>query len=536
MNIVATMPTILPIQKGGSNVMNRFGKRWAASVTAGVALNAVPASAVHVDASGVGQVLLYPYYTVREAEGRGYNTLFSVVNHTREVKALRLRFREAMRGAPVQDLNLYLGPYDIWAGALLANSQGTTLKTEDRSCTWPPVPAEGIAFVNYGYTDLWSDGSSSSLDRTREGYFEIIEMGVVTQPTTAAYATQQGSWARAAIPEAVPLARDVAFNCRALADLEIAAALSSHLSPPTGGLSGTATLVSVFDGTDYSMNALALGAFSDRVLWQGAGYLLPDLTQASPRVSEILGSSQGSGGANYVRTEWPEEESMPADPVSAVLLVDSIQNEYVVDPDSQAAQTDWVVTFPTKQHYYRRTEYPDYGVRWEVQGLFASPYIDGAIDRIEDCGNQRTFDREGGQRNFLVYSSTSCGLFPPPMYTRWASNVITFDGANLLRSAVSLHAGGLSTGMTSGWRQLAWERGSGTWSYYGPTHFLLGGTTLRVGLDGTASVGPRPGYFGLPAIGFALHRYSYGAMPTATGSVLANYGGLFPHKGVQLIK
>lgn len=510
---------------------NRLNKRWAASVTAGVALNAVPASAVYVDASGIGQVLLYPYYTVREAEGGGYNTLFSVVNHTREVKALRLRFREAMRGAPVQDLNLYLGPYDTWTGALLANPQGTTLKTEDQSCTWPPVPVGGTAFVNYVYTDMWSDGSSGSLDRTREGYFEIIEMGVVTQPTTAAYATQQASWARAAIPEAVPLAPDVAFNCRALADLEIAATLPSHLSPPTGGLSGTATLVSVLDGTDYSMNALALGAFSDRVLWKGAGYSLPDLTQASPRVSEVLGAAPGSGGANYVRTEWPETESMPADPVSAVLMVDSIQNEYVVDPHSQAAQTSWVVTFPTKQHYYRRTTNPDNTVVWEVQGLFETSYVDGAIDRIEACGDRRNFDREGAGATFV-----SCG-FRPAMSTRWASNVISFGQADLLRSAVALPPNTpLPTGTLSGWRQLAWARGVETGYYPGPSHYLAGGTSARVGRDGTLSISPRAEYFGLPAIGFALHRYSFGAMPTAIGSVLSNYGGLFPHKSIQRIK
>lgn len=504
-------------------------------------LNAQTAAAVHLDPNGTGQVLLYPYYTVREGAGGGYNTLFSVVNHTGSVKAVRVRFREAMRGADVLNFNLFLAPYDTWAGALQGSAEGTVLRSEDRSCTWPPISAQGLPLVNYGYINSWSDGSTEALDRTREGYFEMIEMGVISQATVAAYATQEDNWARLAIPGAVPLAPQVAVNCGELGRLDSETAMGNFFDPPAGGLSGTLTLINVFDGTDYSTNAVALGSFSDRVLWTSTGHNLPDLTQASPRVSEILGVTQPKSGAGYFRTEWPVAESLPADPVSAVLMAESIQNEYVVDPVSRAAETAWVVTFPTKQHYYRRLAPPGEPARWGALGLFENDYVDGAEDTLAACGHDRTYHREGGGGPPVAVFIGPCDR--GSTRTRWASNVLNFAGTNLLGSAVTLPTTTrVPTGTPSGWRQLAWGQGLARIyerpdrNYSGSSHVLLGGRTLQVLRDGTLITTGTTTYFGLPAIGFALHRWAYHALPTPSGPMQSNYGGLFPHKSLSRVE
>jgi len=80
---------------------------------------ALPAFGVEVAADGFGQVLLYPYYTVRGSP-HAFNTLISIGNSTPDVKAVRLRFHEAREGAPVGDFNIYLNAYAVWTGAVFA--------------------------------------------------------------------------------------------------------------------------------------------------------------------------------------------------------------------------------------------------------------------------------------------------------------------------------------------------------------------------------------------------------------------------------
>ena len=63
--------------------------------------------AVHLSSNGIGQVLIFPYYTVNN----DINTLMNFVNTTNQAKALRVRFREAANSKEVFTFNLYLGPY-----------------------------------------------------------------------------------------------------------------------------------------------------------------------------------------------------------------------------------------------------------------------------------------------------------------------------------------------------------------------------------------------------------------------------------------
>ena len=78
---------------------------------AGVAGFAGLANAVDLNPDGLGQVLIYPYYTVNI----GQDTLFSVVN-TDPIngKAVKVRFLEGYNSREVLDFNLYLSPNDVW--------------------------------------------------------------------------------------------------------------------------------------------------------------------------------------------------------------------------------------------------------------------------------------------------------------------------------------------------------------------------------------------------------------------------------------
>ncbi|CAG0961417.1 hypothetical protein BURK2_00757 [Burkholderiales bacterium] len=504
--------------------------------------------AVHVNPQGQGQVLLFPYYTVREAEGGAFNTLLSVVNTTGSAKSVKLRFREGRNARETLDLNVYLSPYDIWTAALVPTAAGAALKTADSSCTTPTqLAAAGREFVNSAYSGLgptgtpaW-DGSPQDLDRGREGYFEIIEMGVITQATVAAWATHTEAYARGELAPAVPLAAAVAFNCAALQAMEAGAGMAQYLVAPTGGLYGGATLVNVAQGIDYTANPVALDAFSDVALWHRPGTGLPNLENVTPKTSTAFASLEGS--PVLVHTAWNLSTHLPADPVSAVLMHDTLVNEYVVDglEAEKAFGTDWVVTFPTKWSYYA----PSRGAYWAkgdaeipVLGLFQRNYFYyGACDDV----SIRLWDRE--ERSKLTDGSGQPrpGDFAPNL--PWAANVIPFADSDVLASSNTLrHASYFSRYYIGpeGWMRLGLPLVNYSLAnspFNGPAaHRLIGGATLYLTAGATtASTASSATYYGLPAIGFSVNRYTYKEMPTASGTVLANFGGNFMHKGSRTI-
>ena len=113
---------------------------------AGVAGIASVANAVNLNPDGLGQVLIYPYYTVNG----GNSTLVSVVNTTGFGKAVKVRFVEGRNSREVLDFNLYLSPYDVWTGAVyeIAGITPAVLSTNDNSCTVPNIKTNSCLPVN----------------------------------------------------------------------------------------------------------------------------------------------------------------------------------------------------------------------------------------------------------------------------------------------------------------------------------------------------------------------------------------------------
>ncbi len=104
-------------------IMNTFTKKSLHVALAGLGTLGLAgaADAVMVNPNGLGQVLIYPYYTVRSPAGAGlasYNTLLSIVNTTTSTKAVKVRFREGKASAEVLDFNVFLSPLDVWTAAV----------------------------------------------------------------------------------------------------------------------------------------------------------------------------------------------------------------------------------------------------------------------------------------------------------------------------------------------------------------------------------------------------------------------------------
>ena len=134
--------------------MNTFNKKSLYAAIAGVSALGVAgtAKAVHVNPDGLGQVLIYPYYTVRAKasptnpiagvptfEGSQFNSLLSVVNSTASAKAVKVRFLEGKDSREVLDFNLYLSAHDVWTAGILPTADGAGVVTFDKSCTTPVV-------------------------------------------------------------------------------------------------------------------------------------------------------------------------------------------------------------------------------------------------------------------------------------------------------------------------------------------------------------------------------------------------------------
>jgi hypothetical protein len=476
--------------------MNTFNKKSLYVAVAG--LSAVGAAgvaqAVSVNGNGLGQVLIYPYYTVRDqVAGAPYNSLLSVVNSTSSAKAVKVRFLEGKNSREVLDFNLYLSARDVWTAAIIPTTEGAGIFTTDKSCTTPTVSSSAASptpFVNFQYVAGNADGADTSLDRTREGYVEIIEMGNLTGTTASGVTHSSG------VPAACPSASSLQP--------------SADTVPGDGGLFGGISLINVVSGIDVSSNATALEGFSQTSLWATPSSIDPTLAQVNPKTSVVT-----TGTSTYI-TDWSLSGN-GADPVSAVLMHDRAYNEFVLDKATLSG-TDWVITLPTKRYYYSGTA---------VTKLFQRNFsASGACDDVTLV----QWDRE--ERGI---TSTTSFSPPPPTQTDslcWEANVTTLNNSNVLGSKNSYN---IPSPFENGWIQLGWAD---------PTlpsfhHRLVGGpsTTFNTNTGTTGQFASSTTFAGLPAIGFQVQRFVNGTLrgpcidnPTASCLVQSNYAGTFPHR------
>ena len=94
------------------------------------------------------------------------------------------------------DFNLFLSKFDVWTAAILPSAQRRRDGRHARQVLHAArrFPLRGKDFVNFAYTRQRSnDKGGVSLDRTKEGYVEIIEMATFAdQSTTSQIVTHVG--------------------------------------------------------------------------------------------------------------------------------------------------------------------------------------------------------------------------------------------------------------------------------------------------------------------------------------------------------
>jgi hypothetical protein len=299
----------------------------------------------------LGEVLLYPYYTVEN----GQDTYLTIANDTDYAKAVKVRLRESMNSATVLDFNLYLSPYDHWAGVITRDSNGAggLLKTADTSCTVPAIPAAGVALRNLAFSGANADGGPEGLERTREGYIEVIEMGVIDDSVIDQFGAEAATTHVYGVPGDCALLRAAwqeqpSGSGNVVGDWVVPTSNFLPFDPElTGGLYGYAVLINTQEGTNATYDAVALDAFADKILHTRPGAATPTLADAAP-IAKFIEEDQ------FISLSYSlAGDRGGLDAVSAVLTQDTLANDYVLEP-SIAAGTEWVVTMPTKRDYVNR--------------------------------------------------------------------------------------------------------------------------------------------------------------------------------------
>jgi len=183
--------------------MNLFKKTYLSTALAAVlAGGGVPGyvGAVTLSQDNIGDVGIVPYYTMRE----GWSTDFYIINTSNHATAVKVRFHEARNSREVLDFIVVLSPYDmINAFATIDGQSGKPVVkfptgNSEKTCV-VPIPYDRVGGVGgylpfsdfeylekYGNYDGWPAGGDAdyaqyplgTLDRTLEGYFTVIEMGV----------------------------------------------------------------------------------------------------------------------------------------------------------------------------------------------------------------------------------------------------------------------------------------------------------------------------------------------------------------------
>ncbi len=485
-----------------------------AAVAAGLVAAACMTSSAHalqLSTEGVGEVLIYPYYTVNKNQ----QTIISVVNGTNVAKAVRVRFLEGYNSREVLEFNLFLSEFDVWTGTVFAlsdaglASDGAALTTTDRSCTspnkdqWTGSLGSGRpyqAFRSYAYTNDFVDSGPTDLARTREGHIELLQMAdLVGALRTAVTHTSAG----------------VPSNCNIVQAID-----PSHtmLLPPTGGLLGAGGIVNVAQGTFYAYNADAISGFSKTVLFADAPYGASTLDLANT-VPGVATAFVPDASGELSRSDYPTSPAAPGQPnrgidaVSTLFMASSLLNEYNVD-SSIGSNTDWVVTFPTKRFY---TDSSIVGVPVGDPGALAPfNFTFGQLATGNGGGKSCSlvwptwFDRESAV--YIAPPPPYQGLpWPPPVSLCTSVNVISTLNVATPPSESGVLGSRLVTNLppfaNAGWLRLSLDDAR-------QPH------ALRESSDGDV-------YRGLPATGFQAVNY---INANAAPGMLSNYSATFRHR------
>jgi len=334
-----------------------------------LAMAAAPATALNPTVTGVGHILMVPYFTTQGTN----TTLLNLINtDTVNGKAVKLRFRGAANSDDVFDITIFLSPGDMWTANVSAKGDLSSLTTNDTSCTLPSI---ADIKAQDGLFKTGRVNPTNSNAETREGYVEILNTADIP-PATGSTALFTASNELDGKEPCTASVMDVQSN-------DLVASSASHnpkvrgYSWPTGGLTANWVIVNTADMASFSGEAVAIRAEATGGV-SAAGNLVsfpqttdaPDYTtstEAAPNqvkgfTADPLLQSTGFSGqvANYDFPDLstPYTSTLAVDAkgtatqasnLATALATKSVVNEYMVGGDANFS-TDWVFSSPTRRY------------------------------------------------------------------------------------------------------------------------------------------------------------------------------------------
>jgi hypothetical protein len=340
--------------------------------------NAGNTSGTILNPEGRGDLLIFPYYDVREINGKTQDFLFAVINTEWEPceglswstqcydgVAARLRFREWDKGEEVFSTDIWLSRGDVWVGAIthnpsLALPYGARITSPDFVITDSGTDAftlgtplkNGYDFLNTAYIPT---GSNNLM-----GYFEVI----------GEERTYDHVWTTSPTFKVTRVTASVA--------------------DVPNRLMGYGYIVRVADGQSMAYNATAIANFS-----RNKGSLFSGLSSPSPTLMD------GEDTLDQLEFQFSKKEVLAGYSVES-----AIDGKFSL-----------ILTFPTKHfHFCQRPNYTARGVATTpvdcVAGPPTSPWT--AWDDTYTHGDHNANTFEFFEQ--LIYDRNESRLMPPPCY------------------------------------------------------------------------------------------------------------------------
>jgi hypothetical protein len=329
-------------------------------------------AAARLSDANVGQALIYPFYTVND----GWITTLNLMNTSAKTVAVKVRFHEMKNSRDVLDFNVIMSPYDSWTAWVEDSDLGTRLRTVDKSCTSPRV-VDGANASRIAYTGEFDDTGGNGYNRLREGYVEVVVMGVATSDAqiaippsnfdaTAAFAAKESLYVPYFSEHVDGVPRDCGIVDRAFIPQSLAWTAPNLPTDPRYDVTLGCTTSTALPGSGYPLASCDFEApassvdepFSpgDNPLKGNVGWL--NAATGFGAGSEALAVKDWATGAFVTAQRFPwfleptfatKTELWTVDPAEfeSTVTATATMNEWADNPVN-GARTDWVVTFPTK--------------------------------------------------------------------------------------------------------------------------------------------------------------------------------------------
>jgi len=516
-------------------------------------ITSLASAQMYVNTEHTGEALIFPFYSAQN----GNSTLISIANTTADTKAVKVRIIESQQSEEVLDFNLYMSPHDHFSFAVSEDGTGAKMITADTSCTVPAIEGGEQAFTDLL---LLEDDEEVGAAESREqvGYIEVIEMGQVTNAALvtaithvdgvpADCATISNAWAIVNDTEGAWYADANGEDVGVAGGAANVGSFGMGATWNGGGLYGVATVINVAEGTAFGYDAVAIENLVDdgRLATGSELHYAPGDTR--PDFADSAISDTATVAINGVQTTYTNPSLIEGDDsyhtVSAVLMSETISNDYVVDATINGL-TDWIVNMPTKSFY------EDAVLEWTSP--FSYGYVGGQSDTAANYTNDcqpvslTVYDREEGMitpPDPADPDAVNDGPKFSPYIRPEVEDVETPDGADpvLCSEMTVVHFGTASASNTSeadedaavirtltnvnGLLSDADQEFAAGWAVMD-----LSGDALNNPVDnarilpGTVTGGEQ--LVGLPVTGFAVVEYTNGTL----GSALANYQSSWEHK------